>query len=428
MALVNEMTTAITPDRMAQASPETAVNVVVDKEVYYGLWGAQDVMVAWGIDGWQPVDEEHRPPMTTLERGVLHTPMRQEAGMLVARLTVPDEARLDYGFLVTTARNGRFITPTWDGDYFVPPQTETAVVVPPHFQTQLAIVQTLATPFTFASILPIIMGLGTYLYRQTRLNQPKLAQKLVYLRDLLLELVSRDMKLRYKRSFLGTAWSVINPLSQLLVFAFIFQFVLPVNIPNYTLFLFIGILVWNWFSGSLYAGASVIISNPSLIIQPGFPVAILPIVAVASQLVHFLIAIPILLAMLLIKGVPLTATILLLPIIILLQTIFTIGLTYYMAAIQVTFRDIEYLLGIALMLGFYLTPVFYDIANMPEQYQFVYQLNPIVTLLNAYRAILLHGQLPNLPSLLILTGISLLLMSFGYRSFQNASYHFVEEL
>ena len=109
-----------------------------------------------------------------------------------------------------------------------------------------------------------------------------------YLRDLLFTLVGRDMKLRYKRSILGIAWSLLTPLAQLAVFYLTFDVLLPLNIPNYLAFLFSGVLVWNWFQGSLYQATSTIVDNRELIKRPGFPAAILPTVTVASHLIHFL--------------------------------------------------------------------------------------------------------------------------------------------
>ena len=115
-------------------------------------------------------------------------------------------------------------------------------------------------------------------------------ERVVYVRDLLHVLVARDMKLRYKRSILGVAWSLLNPLAQALVFSFVFVSVLPLNIPDYPLFLLAGLLAWNWFNSSLMLATGAIVDNRELIRRPGFPAAILPVVTVASDLIHFLIA------------------------------------------------------------------------------------------------------------------------------------------
>ena len=133
------------------------------------------------------------------------------------------------------------------------------------------------------------------------------------MRDLLRELVARDMKLRYKRSVLGIAWSLLHPLAQLLVFYFIFDLVLPLNIPNYPMFLFTGLLAWSWSQSALLQATIAIVENGDLIKRPGFPAAILPAVTVTSHLVHFLLALPLLLLLVVIGGSQVTDTILALP-------------------------------------------------------------------------------------------------------------------
>jgi lipopolysaccharide transport system permease protein len=254
------------------------------------------------------------------------------------------------------------------------------------------------------------------------------AHQLIQRRDLLLELVGRDIKLRYKRSWVGMAWSLLNPLLQFVVFSFVFQSILPLDIPNYPVFLFSGILVWNWFSSSLVEATASIVGNRELIRRPGFPAAILPVVAVTSNLVHFLLALPILLIIVLLNGTSLTAALLALPLVIAVQFGFTVGLGYLLSTVYVTFRDTQYLLGVALLLGFYLTPVFYDSSGLALGQQAIYRLNPMANLLEAYRAILLKGTFPDGRSLTVIAALCLGLVIIGYKAFRHTSYQFVEEL
>jgi lipopolysaccharide transport system permease protein len=253
-------------------------------------------------------------------------------------------------------------------------------------------------------------------------------QPVVYAWDLLRTLVVRDMKLRYKGSVLGIAWSLLNPLSQLLVFSLVFRFVLPLNIPKYTAFLFSGLLVWNWFQTSLYAAATAIVDGRSLIKRPGFPAALLPIVTVAANMLHFVLALPVLLFFLALSGFSCTPAWLLVPLLIALQFTFTLGLAYLVATLHVTFRDTQYLLGVFLLLFFYSTPIFYDAATIPAHLQPLYRLNPLLHLLEAYRLVLLQGTLPSLGALLGLGVISAALLCAGYQVFMRTSYMFVEEL
>jgi lipopolysaccharide transport system permease protein len=275
-----------------------------------------------------------------------------------------------------------------------------------------------------------VYGEGKILPMEILETRPTTRQfhRLNYVFDLLRELVVRDMKLRYKRSLLGLTWSLLNPLVQLLVFHFIFSLVLPLNIPNYALFLFTGILVWSWFQSSLSASTGAIVDNRELIRRPGFPVAVLPIVTVTTNLIHFLFALPILLIFLVLMGIPLTGALLALPLVIILQFLLILAITYFLATFHVTFRDTQYLVGISLLLGFYLTPIFYTVDNLPARYQAIYNLNPLVHLLGAYRSILIDGTLPDLIPLLVLGILSLTLLLVGYRIFMNASYNFAEEL
>jgi len=259
-------------------------------------------------------------------------------------------------------------------------------------------------------------------------NRVMLRRPLIYLFDLLRELVVRDMKLRYKRSVLGVAWSLLNPLAQLLVFTFVFSLVLPLQIPNYAIFVFTGILAWTWLQASLVSGTDAIVGNRELIQQPRFSSAILPVVTVTTHLVHYLLALPILLAFLIFSHVPITGNILALPLVMGVQFIFTLGLVYFVATLHVSFRDIQYLVGVGMMLFFYLSPVFYDDAIVPARYQLLYNLNPVAHLLRAYRSCLLGNGEIDVVAILLLGLASSGLLLLGYRVFTRASYRFVEDL
>lgn len=251
---------------------------------------------------------------------------------------------------------------------------------------------------------------------------------IAYLFDLLYELVVRDLKLRYRRSFLGMLWTLLNPLAQLLVLSLVFRVVLQLDIPNYSLFLFSGLIAWNWFAASLHAGTGSIVDNRDLIHQPGFPAAILPVVTVASNFIHYLLALPILLVFMLFSGIPISGVFWVLPVIFAIQFILSLGLIYLLAAIEVTFRDTQYLLGVALFLGFYLTPVFYDMAAIPPQLLPFYRLNPMATIIDSYRAVFMQARLPAVVPLLALGVASLGLLWLTAHVFQKASVRFVEEL
>ncbi|MCU0526943.1 MAG: ABC transporter permease [Elainella sp. Prado103] len=253
-------------------------------------------------------------------------------------------------------------------------------------------------------------------------------RQLIYYRDLIRELVVRDLKLLYKRSMLGVAWTLINPLLQLAVFAFVFQSILRVNVPQYASFAFSGLLVWNWTQSSLFQATGLITSNRALIRQPGFPIAVLPIVIVITGLIHFLLALPVLLMFLVWDGASLNLNFLFLPLLLLLQSLLTIGFAYPLAALNVVFRDTQHTLGVILQLMFYLLPIFYTLEQVPDTLRGVYQLNPMVALLEAYRAILIRGVNPNGFALLMLVLVIAGLLPIGYRIFKRQSQRFVEEI
>lgn len=251
---------------------------------------------------------------------------------------------------------------------------------------------------------------------------------LIYVRDLLRELVVRDIKLRYKRSVLGIAWAMITPLIQIIIFTFLFNKVLPLNIPHYTEFVFSGVLAWTWFQSSLFLAASSIVDNRDLVRRPGFPTAVLPAVTVATNMIHYLLALPVLIIFLLRDGGNLSMAFLALPLVMIIQFLFTLGLSYLIAAAHVTFRDTQHLLSVALTLLFYLTPVFYAARSVPANYQFIYQLNLMSHLLQFYRDIIVDGRLPTFGPMLVVALISVGLLVVGYVVFSRASDYFVEEL
>ena len=249
-----------------------------------------------------------------------------------------------------------------------------------------------------------------------------------YMRDVLHVLVARDFKLRYKRSLLGIGWSLMVPLAQLAVMSVVFNRIIALHIPHYTTFLFTGILPWTWLQGSLMLGAMAVTDNPDLVKQVGFPVTLLPATTVFSQLLHFLLALPILAFFLLTDGYHASASLAALPLVILVQFLLILSLAYIVAALQVKFRDTQYLLGIALFLMFYLTPIFWDDSSISAPYRAVVRLNPLSVILDAYRATLIHGQWPDVVPMLSVAAAATVALAGALAIFRIARDRFVEEL
>ena len=253
-------------------------------------------------------------------------------------------------------------------------------------------------------------------------------RKIAHFFDLLRVLVDRDMKLLYKRSALGIAWTLINPLLQLAVFSFVFRSVIPINIPQFSSFAFSGLLIWTWSQTALFQATGLITSNKALIRQPNFPTAILPVVTTMTGLIHFLLALPVLIIFLAVDGVEPSSVLFVLPLLMVIQFVLTVGLAYPLAALNVTFRDTQHTLGVLLQMLFYLTPIFYDLNSVPKEFQPFYQLNPMVPLLEAYRAILLKGTQPDWQALLIVSLVVAVILPIGLAIFRRQSNTFVEEL
>ena len=257
---------------------------------------------------------------------------------------------------------------------------------------------------------------------------PLIGSRLVYARDLLRALVVRDMKIRYEGTLLGFAWMLAKPVLFVGVFFFVFQTVLALDIPRFTSFAFIGVLAYTWFQTALVEASFVAFSNRELVRRPQFPLAVLPLIPVVTNLIHFLLSLPILVVVLLLGGSELNLGLLAVPLVVIVQFVLTSGLAYLAAAASVLFRDIGHLLGVILTVFFFVSPIFYDAASVPAEFQAMYRLNPLVSLLDSYRGPLLHGVAPAWDSLLIVAAIAVGLATVGYVVFTRVSHRFAEEL
>jgi lipopolysaccharide transport system permease protein len=256
----------------------------------------------------------------------------------------------------------------------------------------------------------------------------KFSRNVLHWRDLLIELVSRDLKVRYQRSAIGLGWSLMKPLAQLAIFATVFSSILPLNIPNYTTFVFTGVLVWAWFSSSMTSAAVSIAGSRELVRRPGFPVKLLPGLTIISQGVHFLLALPLLFICSWIQLGPPTITVLALPLLILAQFLFTLALANVLASAHVFFRDIEHLIGITMMLGFYVTPVFYRPLDANQDFWYLTAFNPVAWLLDGYRAVFVAHTWPDPWVYGKLMLVSVPLLVFGSWYFDRVNNRFVDEL
>lgn len=240
--------------------------------------------------------------------------------------------------------------------------------------------------------------------------------------------IKKEIRGKYKGSFLGVLWSFINPLLTALVYAIIFPFILKTSQDHYVTFLIIGILPWNFFVTTINQGTTTVLQNGSIIKKVYFPREILPISIIGSNLVNFIISCLIIFLFLIFSGIGFSTYVLFLPLIILVQTIFQMGIVFITSAINVYVRDAEYIINFILNMVFYATPILYSSSLFPEKIVWLLNLNPMTTIINCYRDILYYQSMPHLKSLLGVLAASLILLWIGIKIFKKLEKGFAEEV
>jgi ABC-2 type transport system permease protein len=241
-----------------------------------------------------------------------------------------------------------------------------------------------------------------------------------------LALVAREVRLRYRGSVLGVLWTVLSPLLQMLVYTVVFSAIMRIDVPNYNLFVFCSLLPWTWFATSLTVASEAIIRNAGLIKKIYFPTELLPLVNVTSNMINFVLALPVLIGFLLYYHVPLSFALLALPVVIAIQFLFVSTMALLVSMLNTFYRDVAYLMGILTMVWFYLTPVLYPIHMIPEKYVGFFLANPMLHIVQAYRAIFLAGQMPSWRGLGLALACSLLLFAVIFPIFNRQKYEFAE--
>ena len=252
-------------------------------------------------------------------------------------------------------------------------------------------------------------------------------------RELLWQMVGREVKARYKQSILGYFWVILNPLAPMLVMSFAFSLILRIptnsagNIP-YSIFLFTALLPWNLFANSLSSSTSSLVNSSSLITKVYFPRTILVLSTVLAKIVDFLFASIILVVYMVIYHIPINFNILWIIPIFFIQQIFTLGLSLFFAAANLLYRDIQYLLNLLLVLWMYATPVIYPADIVPDKYKIIFQLNPMSVIINAYRQTVLGMGAPNYSSLLIALLVSAIVLILGLSYFKSREKVFADNI
>ena len=263
--------------------------------------------------------------------------------------------------------------------------------------------------------------------------------ELIRYRELIRNLVSRDLKVRYRNSALGFLWSLLNPLAMMAVFTVVFTFMMPNDtVDRFPVFVLCALLPWNFFRDSVMGSTASIVNNSSLIKKVYFPREVLPLSAILSNLINFLLALTVLFAMLFVFRVRLTRWALLLPLVIFTQLLFTLGLGFMLSTANVFYRDTAMIMDVVMLAWFFVTPIFYPIDILPQHrlvlgldlniHRLTYILNPMASLISTYRVILFHGARPALDFFLRTFFTSLLILIVGQFVFMRYSSVFAEEV
>ena len=247
-------------------------------------------------------------------------------------------------------------------------------------------------------------------------------------RELLWNLAHREINQRYKQSILGYAWVILVPLVQLVVLNFLFSIVLRITSQGgpFIILIAVDVLPWNLFANSLSSSVNSLVSNSSLITKIYFPREILVYSTILAKTVDFLFSCIVLVIFFLVYKTILTPTLLWVPLIFVIQIIFTAGLSLILAALNLFYRDIQYLLNLVVMLWMYLTPVMYPVEIVPEKYRFIFSLNPMSVIINAYRQTILGGGQPNYSSLAIAFVMSIAVFAVGFYLFKKMEGEFAD--
>ncbi len=246
--------------------------------------------------------------------------------------------------------------------------------------------------------------------------------------NLLKEMAIADFKIRYKRSMLGFLWSFLKPLSMMLVLYFVFGVLLNIGTDNYVLYLLLGIIIWNFFVETTIVSMDSIMSKKNIIQKVPFPKEIIVLSAAMNALAVLLSNIAIFLVFLIAFNVlPGHKSLLFIPTIIPLL-IFSIGAAYFLTALYVKFRDIYHIWNVVIQLGFWATPIIYTLQEIPGKYLGIYLMNPLATIINSSRELIINNAYPEMTYIIIATAISIAAYYIGKKVYEKQSQYFAEEL
>ena len=247
-------------------------------------------------------------------------------------------------------------------------------------------------------------------------------------RDLLILWTGREIRVRYKQSLLGVGWAILQPVALTIVFSIVFSRIVQVNtggIP-YPIFAYAALVPWTFFATSLSFGIPSLVNNLSLVSKIYFPREILPFANIGAALLDYAMAGLVFIGMMLIYQIPITLYALWVIPLLAIQIILTAGVALVGSAAIVFFRDVRFVIPLLIQIWMYASPVIYPIDLIPAAYLPLYYLNPMAAIIDGYRRVLLEGQPPNIPAVLIALVVSLISLIVGYFVFKRSEPMFAD--
>lgn len=257
----------------------------------------------------------------------------------------------------------------------------------------------------------------------------KAIKELYEYREMIISLVRRELRGKYKGSILGFLWAFINPLLQLVVYTIVFTFITRNNMEDFYMYLFVALIPWIYIGSCMTGGATSISSQNEMVKKIYFPRLVLPISYATSQFVNMLLSFVVIFIVLIVtgKGINLKAVICL-PLIMLIEYVIGVAIAILFSCVNVYLRDLEQVSGVLSMAWQFLSPVLYSVEIIPEQYQGIYMMNPIAPMVVIYRQILYYKQVPDIHLFVIPFIFAVVLLTISCLVFSILKKHFAEEL
>ncbi len=240
-------------------------------------------------------------------------------------------------------------------------------------------------------------------------------------RDLVLALVGRELKVRYRRSTIGFLWTMLQPLLTMLVMSLVFSTLFRFKVPDYPVYALSGIMFWNFFSQSITASMNSLHGNFKLITKLPVPRYVFPVATVLAGLINLVLALVPLFGILLATGHPIHPAMAFLPISVLFAGAFTLGAGLLLSPLAVFFTDILEATTVVLSMLFFMTPVFYPMDIVPDRYRWLVRFNPLRSVLEVFRDPIYYGKIPPLTHLTVAATIAALALAVGLVAFRRSS-------